>query len=181
MSGNNRLAELFRERAVKFGQFTLASGKTSSFYIDSKQVLFCGEALALIADGFLDHIVKWNVTAVGGLEVGAIPLAAAVVLRGHQRGIQLEGFFVRKAVKEHGSLQRLEGRLAPGSRVAIVEDVITTGGSSEQAIEVLQAQGHTVCGLVCLVDRGQGGRERFSSRFPFEPLLVTEDLGLPKA
>ena len=181
MSGNNRLAELFRERAVKFGQFTLASGKTSSFYIDSKQVLFCGEALALIADGFIDHIVNWNVTAVGGLEVGAIPLAAAVVLRGHQRGIQLEGFFVRKAVKEHGSLQRLEGRLAPGSRVAIVEDVITTGGSSEQAIEVLQAQGHTVGGLVCLVDRGQGGRERFSSRFPFEPLLVTEDLGLPKA
>jgi orotate phosphoribosyltransferase len=103
------------------------------------------------------------------------------LLRGHQRGIQLEGFFVRKAVKEHGSLQRLEGRLAPGSRVAIVEDVITTGGSSEQAIEVLQAQGHTVGGLGCLVDRGQGGRERFSSRFPFEPLLVTEDLGLPKA
>lgn len=181
MTGKDRLAELFRQRAVKFGQFTLASGKTSSFYIDSKQVLFCGEALGLIADGFLDQIAKWNVTAVGGLEVGAIPLAAAVVLRGHQRGMQLEGFFVRKAAKEHGSQQRLEGRLAPGSRVAIVEDVVTTGGSSEQAIEVLQAQGHTVGGLVCLVDRGQGARERFSVRFPFESLLGTEDLGLPKA
>jgi orotate phosphoribosyltransferase len=181
MSGKDRLAELFRERAVKFGNFTLASGKTSSFYIDSKQVLFCGEALALIADGFLDHIARWDVTAVGGLEVGAIPLAAAVVLRGHQRGMHLEGFFVRKAVKEHGSQQRLEGRLAPGSRVAIVEDVVTTGGSSEQAIEVLQAQGHTVGGLVCLVDRGQGARERFSVRFPFESLLGTQDLGLPTA
>ncbi len=181
MTGKDRLAELFRQRAVKFGQFTLASGKTSSFYIDSKQVLFCGEALGLIADGFLDQIAKWNVTAVGGLEVGAIPLAAAVVLRGHQRGMQLEGFFVRKAAKEHGSQQRLEGRLAPGSRVAIVEDVVTTGGSSEQAIEVLQAQGHTVGGLVCLVDRGQGARERFSVRFPFESLLGTADLGLPTA
>ena len=179
MSGTNRLAELFRERAVRLGHFTLASGKTSTFYIDCKQVLFCPEALALIADQFLDRIASWNVQAVGGLEVGAIPLAAAVVLRSQQRGTPLEGFFVRKATKDHGSQQRLEGRLPPGCRVAIVEDVITTGGSSEQAIEVVQQAGHTVAGLVCLVDRGQGGRERFSSRFGFEALLGSMDLGLP--
>src|SRR5437868_2053340 len=109
-----RLLGLFKERAVAFGDFVLASGQRSRYYINSKQVLFHSEALALLGELLFRATEDLDVDAVGGLEVGAIPMAAACVYRYHQAGRALEGFFVRKAAKGHGSQERIEGRLSPG-------------------------------------------------------------------
>src|SRR5215216_1279644 len=130
-----RILDLVKSRAVSFGRFTLASGKTSSYYINSKKVLFHSESAALLGEALWDLTRDLDVQAVGGLEVGAIPLATACVMRYHQEGRPLEGFFVRKQPKGHGSQERVEGVLPPGANVAIVDDVLTTGGSALQAVQ----------------------------------------------
>src|SRR6266566_1063238 len=122
MAARERLLELFKARAVAFGDFTLASGKKSSFYINSKKVLFHGEAIALLGELLYGATRDLDIQAIGGLEVGAIPMATAAVLRYQQVGKTLEGFFVRKAAKGHGSQERLEGLVNPGDRVVVVDD-----------------------------------------------------------
>src|SRR5262245_14813900 len=112
-----RMLELFKARAVAFGDYVLASGRRSRYCINSKQVLFHSEALALLGELLFRSTEDLAIDAVGGLEVGAIPMAAACVFRYHQAGRPLEGFFVRKAAKGHGSRERVEGRLNPGDRV----------------------------------------------------------------
>src|SRR4051812_10625122 len=104
-----RLRDLFKQRAISFGKFTLASGKESSYYINSKKAIFHSEAVWLLGDVLWEMTKDLNVQAMGGLEVGAIPLAAAVAQRYHQEGRALEGFFVRKQTKGHGSQERVEG------------------------------------------------------------------------
>lgn len=173
-----RLKTLFLDRAVKRGHFVLASGKTSSFYIDSKQVLFHPEALRLLGSGFVTLASDLDYSAVGGLEVGALPLAAAVVLAAFDKGKVLEGFFVRKHAKDHGSQKRVEGRVAQGQRVLIIDDVLTTGSSADQAVLAAEEAGLVVAGVVCIVDRMQGAREKFAGRYPFRSLFTSEDLGL---
>src|SRR3954451_5408613 len=150
-----RLLELFKARAVAFGDFTLASGKKSRYYINSKKVLFHGEAIALLGELLYDATRDLDIHAVGGLEVGAIPMATAAVLRFQQAGRTLEGFFVRKQAKVHGSQERVEGRVNAGDRVVIVDDVLTTGESVVQAIEAVEAVGAKVLRVVCIVDRLQ--------------------------
>src|SRR5215212_9278951 len=118
-----RLRELYLARAVSFGTFTLASGKTSSYYINSKKVLFHGEAVALLGELLYQATCDLTLQAIGGLEVGAIPMAAAVAMRYHQHGRSMEGFFVRKEAKGHGSKQRVEGEVKAGDRVAVIDDV----------------------------------------------------------
>src|SRR5262245_48379451 len=122
----SQLLELFKSRAVAFGDFTLASGKKSTYYINSKKVLFHGEAIALLGELLFDSTKDLEFQAVGGLEIGALPMATAAVLRFQQVGRTLEGFFVRKQAKGHGSQERIEGRVAAGDRVVIVDDVLTT-------------------------------------------------------
>ena len=172
-----RLLELFRTRAVAFGDFTLASGMKSSYYINSKKVLFHGEAIALLGDQLYEATRDLDITAVGGLEVGAIPMATAAVLRYQQAGKTLEGFFVRKQAKGHGSQERLEGQVNAGDRVAVLDDVLTTGESVVQAIEAVEARGATVVRVVCIVDRLQGARERLA-KYDFRPLYTIRDLGI---
>lgn len=174
----DRLRQLFLARAVKRGHFILASGKTSSFYIDSKQVLFHPEALKLLGEGFADLAADLEFEAVGGLEVGALPLAAAMVLAAHDKGRDLEGFFVRKQAKDHGSQRRVEGRVESGQKVLIIDDVLTTGTSAEQAVLAAEQAGLGVAGVVCIVDRQQGAKEKFEGRFPFRSLFTSSDLGL---
>jgi orotate phosphoribosyltransferase len=174
-----RLRELIFARAFSFGTFTLASGKTSTFYINSKKFLFHSEAIALLADAFWEKMQDLDVQAVGGLEVGAIPLTSAVVYRAHQAGRQLEGFFVRKQAKDHGSKERIEGVLPPGARVAIVDDVLTTGGSALQAVQEVERAGATVVAVLCIVDREQGAREAFA-RYTYRPLFTLTDFGIKK-
>src|SRR5579883_3331444 len=145
-----RLLELFKARAVAFGTFRLASGKESSYYINSKKALFHSEAVALLGEALWDRTRELNIQAIGGLEVGAIPMATAAVVRYHQAGRTLEGFFVRKEAKDHGSRERIEGVLPPGARVAMVDDVLTTGGSVLQAITEVEKAGATVAAAICI-------------------------------
>jgi orotate phosphoribosyltransferase len=173
-----RLLELYRSRAVSFGRFTLASGKESTYYINSKKVLFYSEAVWLLGDLLWDLTKDLDIQGAGGLEVGAIPLAAAVALRYHQEGRELEGFFVRKQSKAHGSQERIEGVLRPGSRVAVLDDVLTTGGSVLQAAQEVERAGGQVAAVLCIVDRLEGARELLSPRYPYRPLFTIRDLGV---
>lgn len=173
-----RLLELFKARAVSFGRFKLASGKESTYYINSKKALFYSEAVALLGEALWELTRDLDIQAVGGLEVGAIPMATAAVLRYHQEGRELEGFFVRKQAKDHGSRQRIEGVVPPGARVAVVDDVLTTGGSVLQAIEELERFGATVAVVVCIVDRLEGARELLAPRYPYRPIFTIRDFGI---
>jgi orotate phosphoribosyltransferase len=173
-----RLLDLFKTRAVAFGTFRLASGKESRYYINSKKALFHSEAAALLGEAIWDRTRDLNIQAIGGIEVGAIPMATAAVMRYHQAGRTLEGFFVRKEAKDHGSRERIEGVLPPGARVAMVDDVLTTGGSVMQAIAEVEKAGATVATVICIVDRLQGARELLGAKFDYQPLFTIRDFGI---
>jgi len=172
-----RLLELFKNRAVKIGDFTLASGQKSSFYINSKAVLFHSEAAWLLGELIWQATQDLDIQAVGGLEVGAIPMATATVMRYHDHGRSLEGFFVRKQAKEHGSKSTIEGTLKRGDRVAILDDVLTTGESALRAVKAVEEAGGKVLRVVCIVDRLQGARETLAD-YDFRPLFTLRDLGI---
>lgn len=175
---DQRLLELFRTRAMAFGDFTLASGKKSTYYINSKKVLFHSEAVHLLGEAIYRLTQDLNVQAIGGLEVGAIPMATTAVLAYHAHGKEMEGFFVRKQAKGHGSQERIEGVLPPKARVAVVDDVLTTGGSVIQAIEEVEKAGATVAGVVCIVDRLEGAREVLAARYEYRPIFTITDFGI---
>jgi orotate phosphoribosyltransferase len=177
-SSRSRLLELFRSRALLFGKFTLASGKESTYYINSKRALFHSECAALLGDALYDVTTDLDIQAVGGLEVGALPMATATVIRYHQASRSLEGFFVRKQAKDHGSRERIEGVLEPGWRVAVVDDVLTTGGSALEAVRVVEERGAVVAAVVCIVDRLQGAREAIAPRYNYIPLFTIRDFGI---
>src|SRR5438105_8011289 len=180
-SARERLLHLFKERAVSFGRFTLASGKESTYYINSKKAIFNSEAVALLADVIFDLTKDLNLQAVGGLEVGAIPMAAAVAQRYHLAGRNLEGFFVRKEAKGHGSRERVEGVLKPGFRVGVLDDVLTTGGSVLQAIAEVEGLAAQVAAVVCIVDRLEGAREAIAPKYNYLPIFTIRDFGIEPA
>ena len=177
-ASRRRLLELFQSRAVSFGRFTLASGKESSYYINSKKALFHSESIALLGEALWDLTHDLDIQAVGGLEVGAIPMATATVLYYHRQGRTLEGFFVRKQAKGHGSQERIEGVLPAGARVAIVDDVLTTGGSALQAVQEVERVGGQVIAVVCIVDRLEGAREVFAPKYEYRPIFTIRDFGI---
>ncbi len=177
MTSRERLQQLFRERALQFGDFTLASGKKSSYYVNSKKVLFHAEAISLLGDELYEETKDLDFQAIGGLEVGAIPMAVAALTAFHRNGRSLEGFFVRKQAKEYGSKERLEGQVKAGDRVVVIDDVLTTGGSMLQAIEAVEALGATVVRAVCICDRLQGAREALT-KYDFRPIFTIRDFGL---
>ena len=157
-----RLLELLRSRSFERKRVTLASGKESDFFIDCKQAVLTAEGHALAGEVLLAAIAALPATvAVAGVELGGCPLASAVALISFQRGVPLDAIYVRKDAKDHGSRRLLEGnaRLAPGARVALLEDVVTTGGSTLRAAARLSEAGYEVVGVVALVDRLEGGRE----------------------
>jgi orotate phosphoribosyltransferase len=180
MTPRDRLRELFRTRALQFGDFTLASGKKSSYYVNSKKVLFHAEAISLLGELLYDTTRDLDFQAIGGLEVGAIPMAAAALTAFHRHGRSLEGFFVRKEVKGHGSKDRVEGQVNRGDKVVVIDDVLTTGGSVIQAIEAVEALGATVVRVVCICDRLQGAKEALA-RYDFRPLFTIGDFGIEPA
>lgn len=158
----DRLVELLEERSFEKRTVTLASGRRSNFFIDCKQTILTAEGHALVGHLMFDALSELGpCDAVGGVELGGCPLASAVSLVSFQQGRPLPALYVRKERKDHGSGKRIEGdgSLRPGLRVALLEDVVTTGGSSLRALEVLKEAGCEVAGIVALVDRLEGGRE----------------------
>jgi len=157
----DRLLELLRARSFARRRVVLASGRESDFFIDCKQTVLSAEGHALVGELLLDAIVPMTPAAVAGVELGGCPLASAVALTSQLRHAPIDAIYVRKDAKDHGSRRELEGdaHLPRGARVALVEDVVTTGGSTLKAAEKLRAAGYDVVGVAALVDRLEGGRE----------------------
>jgi orotate phosphoribosyltransferase len=177
-ANRQRLLELFKARAVSFGNFTLASGKVSTYYVNSKKAFFNSEVAWLLGDALWELTRDLDVQAMGGLEVGAIPMATAAAVRYHQEGRSLEAFFVRKQAKEHGSKERVEGVVKPGWRVAVIDDVFTQGGSVLQAIGEVEKVGAVVVAVICIVDRLEGARERLTPKYNYMPIFTLRDFGI---
>lgn len=170
---------LVRDKALKFGDFTLASGKKAKYYLDGKQVTLDAMGSRLVGEGILDLLAGELPQAVGGMSIGADPITAAVVTMAGVRGLPLSGFMVRKEPKGHGTERYLEGPVKPGDRVAIVEDVVTTGGSSLAAIERCEQFGLVVTRVIAIIDRLEGGAQAFAQRgYPFASLLSIRDFGI---
>ncbi len=173
------LCDLFRERALKFGDFTLASGKKAKYYLDGKQITLHSKGLQQVSEGLLDLIDLENVEAVGGMSIGADPIVAGVLSAAAARGKELIGFLVRKESKGHGTNKYVEGPLKPGMKVAIVEDVVTTGGSSLLAVDRVEEFGAKVVQVLSIIDRMEGGAKNFAARnLPLQSLLTIEDFGI---
>jgi orotate phosphoribosyltransferase len=175
----SRLLQLIKERALLRREIKLASGQGSSFYIDGKMILLHAESAWLIGDVLFEMTKDLKLDAIGGPEVGAIPMATATALRYREAGLPMEGFFVRKEAKAHGTQKRIEGMFKPGFRVAIVEDVMTTGGSVIQAIDVVLQEGGKIEAVICIMDRLAGARETIEAKgLPFRSVFTIRDLGL---
>ena len=175
-----RFVEIVKARSFQSGtQMKLASGRTSSFYFNMKPTMMDSQGAYLIGQLVLDAIADTGARWIGGLEMGAVPIASAVAAVSATRQ-PVSAFFVRKQAKDHGTQSLIEG-LAPGeslkgARVVIVEDVTTTGGSALKAMEAVRAVGGEVVGVVTLVDRQEGARDAFKAAgLDFKPVLTLED------
>ncbi|MEX2129290.1 MAG: orotate phosphoribosyltransferase [Xanthobacteraceae bacterium] len=172
-----KLSEIIGERSFDHRKVVLASGRESNFYFDMKPTMFHPEGASLLAKLILARLSGLGIDYVGGLEMGAVPLIASVAALSHDQGKPLPGFFVRKAVKDHGTKKRIEGpESLKGKRVAILEDVTTTGGSAIQAVEVAREAGAEVVLVLSIVDRLEGAGESFrNAGVPFDSLFTADD------
>ena len=173
------LMELVRTLALSLGDFTLASGKKSKYYLDCRKVTLDSDGANLIADGMLEVLGENLPDAVGGMAIGADPITAAIITVAGRSGKKLRGFIVRKEAKQHGTGRDVEGPVNPGDEVVVVEDVVTTGGSSLAAIDKAEAAGLKVRGVLAIIDRLEGGRETLAARgYSLKTLLTIRDFGL---
>jgi orotate phosphoribosyltransferase len=172
-----QLRVLLKQESLIFGDFTLASGKKSTFYFDSKRTTLLPDGAWLTAREILRLIRKERIeaNAIGGLTLGADPIVCPVAALSHVEGPTLRAFIVRKETKEHGTGRRIEGNLPTGSRVIIVDDVVTTAGSTMKAIEAAEAEGHTVVAVICLVDREEGGAAKLAA-YSFFPVFRRSEI-----
>ena len=174
------LLNLILDVSFERKEVTLASGKKSNFYLDLRQTLMRPKGVSLAGRLVLDLLQSGPaVDAVGGMAVGAVPLISAVLGAAAQdpASDHLLGFFVRKERKKHGMGKQLEGGFAPGQTVALLEDTTTTGGSTIEALDIVEAAGGKVARVICLVDRGEGASEAFSERgVTLEAIFHREDL-----
>jgi orotate phosphoribosyltransferase len=179
MYDKQALIALIRETALQFGEFTLASGKKASYYLDCRKVTLDARGAKLIGAGMLDLLRADMPPLVGGMAIGADPITAAILALAGVEGLPLRGVMVRKEAKQHGTGKFVEGPYAPGEEVVIVEDVVTTGGSSLLAIERCEAAGLRVRRVLAIVDRLEGGREAFAARgHELTTLVTVRDLGV---
>lgn len=172
-----QLRLLLKSESLIFGDFTLASGKKSTFYFDSKRTTLLPDGAWLTAREILRLIRDRRIEAdaIGGLTLGADPIVCPVAALSHFEGPKLRAFIVRKETKEHGTGRRIEGNLPQGCRVIIVDDVVTTAGSTLKAIEAAEEHGHTVVAVICLVDREEGGAAKLAA-YPFYPLFRRSEI-----
>jgi orotate phosphoribosyltransferase len=180
-TARSRLIEIVKSRSFSTGGETkLVSGRSTNFYFNMKPSMLHPESAHLIATLILEALQGAAVDYIGGLEMGAVPLATSVSVLSHSQGRPIGAFFVRKQAKEHGARKLVEG-LAPGEtlsakRVVILEDVTTTGGSSMKAIEAVRAEGAIIERAITVVDRLEGAVDTFKAAgVPFQALLTTAD------
>jgi orotate phosphoribosyltransferase len=175
-----RLMELIRQRSFGRGKIKLASGRESDFYFDLRPTTMHPAGAAWIAELVLDALEHLEVDAIGGLETGAVPIAAATAAFSHLRGRPVPAFFVRKRPKDHGAQKLVEGlpkgETLAGRKVVIVEDVATTGGSAIQAVKAVRDEGAEIALVLTIVDRQEGAAETFAAEgIPFRALFTAEE------
>ncbi len=181
MRERDRLIELLLERSVRHGEFLLSSGHRSNYYIDARLTTMSAEGLHLVGGLGLAAIrgMGWHPSAVGGLTLGADPVAYAIAMASTSTPPLISAFTVRKEPKGHGTGSQVEGNLRPGDPVVVVEDVITSGRSASRAIRVVREAGARVLGVLGVVDRQEGGKERLESEgHTIVVVLTTTELGL---
>src|SRR5246127_1250078 len=174
-TARERLVSELREHALVIGEVVLTSGKTAQYLVDAKRAVLRPAGFMALAELVAAQAEAWGATAVGGMTMGADPIACAALAG----GADVKAFFVRKEVKQHGLSRRIEGPLLePGERCMLVEDVVTTGGSTLRALEALQAEGHEVCGVLAICDRLAGGAEAIeqAAGAPFVALTTIDDV-----
>jgi orotate phosphoribosyltransferase len=173
------LLELIRDLAVVHGKVTLSSGREADYYVDLRRVTLHGTAAPLVGRVLLDLVADWTFDGIGGLTMGADPVATAVLHAGAAEGRPIDAFVVRKQAKEHGLQRRIEGPDVAGRRVVAVEDTSTTGASPLAAVEALREAGAEVVGVAVIVDRGTGAREVIEAAgVPYRWAYDLGDLGL---
>ncbi len=168
-----RLRNLIREVSLTFGDFLLASGERSNYYIDLRMTSLHPEGLAL-ASSLLADMLREDVDAVGGMGLGAYPLVSGIILETYRRGRPVKGFLIRKEKKAYGRGKKVEGWLERGQRVALVEDVVTTGGSLLRAAGEVEAAGGEVVQVLAVLDRGGG--PRITPLYPFSSIFTVEEI-----
>jgi orotate phosphoribosyltransferase len=175
MSAKNRLVDELRTHALVIGRVTLTSGRTADYYVDAKRAVLLPAGFRALGELVAEKARAWDATAVGGLTMGADPVACSALAA----GADVKAFFVRKEGKQHGLQRRIEGPLLePGERCLIVEDVVTTGGSTLQAIEAVRDAGLEIVGVTAILDRLAGGGDaiREAAAAPYEPLTTIDDV-----
>lgn len=161
MSAHRELVELLRERSFRTGDFQLASGRRSPYYVDARTTTMSSRGLILVGELGLEAIraAGWRPRLVGGMTLGADPVAYAIAVASHRHPPAVDAFTVRKAAKQHGTARRIEGPFTAGVPVVVVEDVITSGGSALAAVHAVRDAGGEIEGVLAVVDREEGGRE----------------------
>jgi orotate phosphoribosyltransferase len=181
VSDADQLRRLLLERSVRRGDFVLASGQRSSYYIDCRPAAMSAEGQVLIGRLGLAALqaAGWHPRAVGGLTMGADPVAYAIAAASWASGQPIDAFSVRKEAKDHGAGRLIEGNFQAGDRVVVIEDTITSGGSAERAIKAVVDAGGQVLGVLAVVDREQGGREHLAQLgYSVVSITTTSQLGL---
>ena len=179
MSDLERLITLLARESARRGQFTLSSGRTSTLYIDARLTTMSPLGLTLVGPLGLAAIREagWRPDSVGGLTLGADPISYAISYASAMSDMPLRAFTVRKEAKAHGAGRLIEGPFAPGDRVVVIEDVITTGGSALRAADAIRAAGGSVAGVLALVDREEGGREAIEAQgYPVHALAPASEI-----
>ena len=170
-----RLVDELRAHALVIGEVMLTSGRTAQYLIDAKRAILRPAGFLALAELVAAQAREWDATAVGGMTMGADPIACAALAG----GADVKAFFVRKEVKQHGLARRIEGPpLEPGDRCMLVEDVVTTGGSTIKALEALRDEGHEVCGVLAICDRLAGGADAIeqAAQAPYVTLTTIDDV-----
>ena len=177
MSARENLLQEIKNKAVVHGKVILSSGKEADYYVDLRRVTLDAVAAPLVGEVMLDATSEFEYDAVGGLTLGADPVATAMLHTASKRGRKLDAFVVRKSEKQHGLQRRIEGPDVKGRRVLAVEDTSTTGGSVLTAVEALQEAGAIVVGVAVIVDRGAGPKVK-EANFPYTAVFTLAELGL---
>jgi orotate phosphoribosyltransferase len=172
-----RLKALLKQHSLMFGDFTLVSGKKSKYYFDSKKTTLLPEGAYLAAAEILKILRdnKIEADAIGGMTLGADPLVCPVTALSHLEGPPLRAFIVRKEAKDHGTGRKIEGNMEPGCRVVVIDDVVTTAGSTLRAIEAAQEAGYEIAAVISLVDREEGGTEKLT-KWPYFPIFRRSEI-----